>query len=160
MSRLEDLQTLDLEAKVELTKAQARFTNAEASRIEALVAGSVQPAVAPAAPSLSSDVGPAAKKAGRPKKEEAAPTPAPAAAPAAPVVKVDQKAEEEASKKLALDSASAYVRHFSKSTPDGMTRARAVLADKFGGKKIAELDHAQRLAFVGVLKSEMEPVAA
>lgn len=118
------------------------------------------------APSLASDVGPAAKPP-KAKKQAEAPAAAlaaaaPASVPAAPAPAAGglTKEQDEASKKLALDTASAYVRHFSKTTPDGMTRARQVLADKFGGKKIAELIHDERLKFVSELKKEMELVGA
>ena len=118
-------------------------------------------------------------KAPKPPKVKDAPVPAPseikATAPAAPTPAPAPagvtKEQEEASKKLALDTASAYVRHFSKSVPDGMTRAREVQAEKFPsgktdgngkaiGKTIAQLNHEERLAFVAELKKQMEPVGA
>lgn len=146
------------EANIQHTLAQTRLVNAQAAHIEAALGG--------AAPkSLAADV-PAKTSKAKAKAEAATPPAAtPAAAPAAPAAAAPApagltKEADEASKKLALDTASAYVRHFSKSVPDGMVRARTVLGEKFAGKKIAELVHDERLKFVDALKKEMEPAGA
>ncbi len=153
------------EANVQHTLAATRLLNAQAAQIESTLAG-----VTPKP--LSQDV-----PAGKTKKTKdapaaalaPAPTPAVAAAPAPtlpPAGGGATKEQEEASKKAALDAASAYVRHFAKGTPDGMTRARAIQAAKFPsgtkdpagqpvGNTIAQLNHEERLAFVEALKADM-----
>lgn len=74
----------------------------------------------------------------------------PKAVPAAPVISEDESLSE------ALSVAKEYVQRFQKATPDGLTRARAILAEKFKTGSIPALSHEQRLELIGMLKKELE----
>lgn len=120
-------------------------------------------------PSLAVDV-PASRKAGRPKKEETILGVSAAAQQEALPFSVEKvkaveppftKEQDEAAKQEALATASAFVRRFAKAVPDGMVRAKALQAEKFGGKTIAQLGYGERVEFTAILKKQMEePVGA
>jgi len=93
-----------------------------------------------------------------------------ASAPAEPNQKTPRARKEKAEAAVALPAAEvtleessaalitackAYVMRFQKSTPDGRVRANAILKEKFGVGKIADLEHPQRLKFIGLLKDDL-----
>lgn len=84
------------------------------------------------------------KKVGRPPK---------AAVSVEPVISEDESLSE------ALTVAKEFVQRFQKQTPDGLTRARAILAEHFKVGSIPALSHEQRIQLTGMLKKELAEVA-
>src|SRR3990172_7156765 len=121
---------------LDLLMALRRLTKAATEYLESLtpVSGDIQPIP------MAGDAQPA--KRGRKKKDEAS-------VPAA--VNGTEETTPEESMKQALEVAKAFVQRFQKATPDGLTRAKEILAKRFNVAKIGDLVHAQRVELLKAL---------
>ena len=73
------------------------------------------------------------------------------AAPSEPVISEDE------SLPIALATAKEFVQRFSNAKPlDGLTQARAILAEHFKVGAIPALSHEQRVELIGILKAKLE----
>lgn len=60
---------------------------------------------------------------------------------------------------LALTTTKEFVQRFQKATPDGLARARKILAEVFKVGKIGDMKHEARVEFIGLLEKEMAGAA-
>lgn len=114
--------------------------------------------VAIAPPAAQEAAAPEEKKRGRPKKSATATEVAGAAEAATGPTKGDvlKAMTEDESATEVLETAKQYVQRFQKETPDGMTRAKKIIADRYKATRLAELKHDQRVDLIAILRAEME----
>lgn len=67
----------------------------------------------------------------------------------------DKPLTPEESLPLALTTAKEYAQRFQKSSPDGLTRLRKMLAEVYKVEKIGEMKHEARVEFIKKLQTEM-----
>ena len=60
--------------------------------------------------------------------------------------------EAESAERVQL-AAKAYVQRYQNETPNGIDRARAILLEQFKAAKIKDLNHDQRVSFIGTLEA-------